>query len=133
MKRFIVTILTVFYMAGAMGATVHLHYCMGDFVNASLIHHDEHKCDKCGMTKKSDNNGCCKDEHKTIKTAEHHKSNATIDIVKHFVPHLPVALKYPTHTTSFIPSGNVVVASAHAPPDIGLSCPIYIRIRNLRI
>lgn len=133
MKRFIVTILTVLYMASAMGATVHLHYCMGDFVNASLIHHDEHKCDKCGMTKKSDDNGCCKDEHKTIKTAEHHKTIITHDVVKHFTALIPAPLYYYHTVGAYIPSGNDIVFQTHAPPDIGLSCPIYIRIRNLRI
>src|SRR5437868_537361 len=72
MKRILVTILSILYMASAMGATVHLHYCMGEFMDASLMHRDEHKCGKCGMLKTEKDNGCCKDEHKTLKTAEHH-------------------------------------------------------------
>ena len=64
MKRILVSILAVFYLASTVGATVHLHYCMDRFINWSLLNSDGDKCDKCGMEK---DGGCCKDENKFVK------------------------------------------------------------------
>jgi hypothetical protein len=64
MKKVLVSILAVFYLASSVGATVHLHYCMDKFINWSLLNKDGDKCDKCGMKK---DGGCCKDENKFVK------------------------------------------------------------------
>ena len=64
MKRILVSILAVFYLASSVGATVHLHYCMDKFIAWSLLKNDGNKCDKCGMEK---DGGCCKDENKFVK------------------------------------------------------------------
>ena len=64
MKKVLVSILAVFYLASSVGATVHLHYCMDRFINWSLLNSDGDKCDKCGMEK---DGGCCKDENKFVK------------------------------------------------------------------
>jgi hypothetical protein len=37
MKKILVSILAVFYLASSVGATVHLHYCMDKFINWSLL------------------------------------------------------------------------------------------------
>ena len=63
MKKILVSILAVFYLASSVGATVHLHYCMDKFIDWSLLKGGD-KCDKCGMEK---NGGCCKDENKFVK------------------------------------------------------------------
>ncbi|MDX2048044.1 MAG: hypothetical protein SFU87_14735 [Chitinophagaceae bacterium] len=79
MKKIAVIFLLLVYGPGAIGATVHLHYCMNDFVGWSLWHGDDDKCGKCGMKEKKD--GCCKDEHKQVKLkAEHQKSTDSIYI-----------------------------------------------------
>jgi len=51
-----------------MGATVHLHYCMGKLFSWSLIDKDSKNCGQCGMPKDSKDShcfsfkdGCCKD------------------------------------------------------------------------
>lgn len=68
MKKIIVFILALIYLGVSTGATVHLHYCMGKFVGSSLLHNEKtDKCSKCGMTKNTSKNKCCKDEHKFIK------------------------------------------------------------------
>ena len=67
MKRFLVTILALVYLFTSTGATVHMHYCMGQLVNWGLWHgHSSGECDYCGMDKNQKDN-CCKDEHKFIK------------------------------------------------------------------
>jgi hypothetical protein len=64
MKKILVSILAVFYLASSVGATVHLHYCMDKFVDWSLLKGGA-KCNKCGMEK---DGGCCKDENKFVKS-----------------------------------------------------------------
>src|SRR5678816_4107224 len=64
MKKILVSIFAVFYLASSVGATVHLHYCMDKLINWSLLNGDGNKCDKCGMKK---DGGCCKDENKFVK------------------------------------------------------------------
>jgi len=66
MKKILVSILAIFYLASAVGATVHLHYCMDKLINWSLVKGDGDKCDKCGMKK---DGGCCKDENKFVKNS----------------------------------------------------------------
>ncbi len=133
MKRILVTILSILYMASATGATVHLHYCMGEFVNASLIHKEEHKCGKCGMKKTTRDNGCCKDEHKTIKTSDHQSAKVSFDIA-HAVALAPAPNVWHIYTQQVYSTSIANKSSlAHAPPSVWRTCPIYIAIRNFRI
>lgn len=64
MKKALASILAIFYLTSALGATIHLHYCMDKLINWSLLKGDGDKCEKCGMEK---DGGCCKDEDKVIK------------------------------------------------------------------
>jgi len=75
MKKFIVAILAVLYLSTSMGTTIHLHYCMGRLVDWGLWHTNNSRCSKCGMEKKhgSDDNGCCRDEHKQLKIEKDQK------------------------------------------------------------
>jgi hypothetical protein len=131
MKRVLVTILSILYIASATGATVHIHYCMGKFMSASLIRIAEDKCSKCGM-KKTLQSGCCKDEHKTFNTSEHQLAKASF----HF-SHQQVCPSYvPVYSFRNYPVYATVVndiAGVHAPPFYWRTCPIYIRVRNFRI
>ncbi len=68
MKKFITVILAVLYLSTSMGATVHMHYCMGKLADWGLGHNKSKTCGECGMEKKNAlDDGCCKDEHKVIK------------------------------------------------------------------
>ena len=64
MKKALASILAIVYLTSAVGATVHLHYCMDKLISWSLLKEEGDKCDKCGMEK---DGGCCKDEDKVIK------------------------------------------------------------------
>ena len=66
MKKTLVSILAIFYLASSVGATVHLHYCMDKLISWSLSKGDGDRCDKCGMKKEG---GCCKDENKFVKNS----------------------------------------------------------------
>src|SRR5512138_104862 len=75
MKKIIVAILAVLYLSTSIGATVHLHYCMGRLVDWGLWHTNSSRCSTCGMEKKhgSNDNGCCRDEHKQLKVEKDQK------------------------------------------------------------
>ena len=132
MKRFLVTLLSVLYMAGAMGATVHIHYCMNRFMSASLIDKDEDRCAKCGMKKDERKKDCCKDEHKTFKTNVHQQTKVSFGVPQQQV-FLPHEHHYNAYQFSFHTPVINTSAHSHAPPDYWLTCPIYIRVQNFRI
>src|SRR5664279_5304158 len=80
MKKVLTTILAFVYLSTSMGATIHLHYCMGKLASWGLINHESKHCAQCGMVKqKSSPQGmtakmdCCRDEHKQIKTDKDQK------------------------------------------------------------
>lgn len=69
MKKFIIGILAVLYIGASTGAAVNMHYCMGEFTNWGIWQLDSKTCSNCGMQKSNKkDNGCCKDEHKFIKS-----------------------------------------------------------------
>ena len=75
MKKIVVIFLLLTYGSTTIGATIHLHYCMSEFVGLSLWHDGkDSKCGKCGMKEKK--GGCCKDEHKQLKLKTEYQINA---------------------------------------------------------
>src|ERR1041385_6944106 len=78
MKRLVTAILALIYMGTSIGATMHMHYCMGKFAGWSLSITESVSCPKCGMEKvlvKA--KGCCSDEQQTIKTSTDQKAAET--------------------------------------------------------
>ena len=80
MKKVLATILAFVYLSTSMGATIHLHYCMGKLASWGLIYHESKNCAQCGMIKKTPVSqnvaakmNCCRDEHKQIKTDQDQK------------------------------------------------------------
>jgi hypothetical protein len=49
MKKTAVILLLLIYGSATMGATVHMHYCMNEFVSWSLLHSKDDICGRCGM------------------------------------------------------------------------------------
>ena len=85
MKKFLILILTLTYLASTSGATVYMHYCMGKMVDQSLWHNQKKQCSNCGMdkTENGDNNGCCKDENKQVKLdADHQLTLSAFDYLQ---------------------------------------------------
>jgi hypothetical protein len=132
MKRILVTILAVLYMAGATGTTIHIHYCMGKVMGAGFGHDDEEMCVKCGMTK-SISKGCCKDEHKTVKTTDHQLAKASFDFTNDHVaiPCAPFYFAFTEKAAGITADDNL--AQIHAPPGLWRTCPIYLQVQNFRI
>ena len=135
-KRVLVTIIALVYFAVSSGFSLHLHYCMGHFVDASFTatDNDDHQCAHCGMTKKKGGNGCCKDEHKIVKSDTDHSLAKEIKIPAPAftdLAMLPAVFPLPAGA-SFTGDAAYHSFQAHAPPDRP-SCPVFLKIRNLRI
>ena len=74
MKKILAALVLLTYLAFSSGIVVSLHYCMDRFDSVAFGASDEDECGKCGMDKSETNdNGCCKDEHKQLKLDVDHK------------------------------------------------------------
>ena len=126
MKKILVSILAVFYLASSVGATVHLHYCMDKLINWSLLKSDGDKCGRCGMDK---DGGCCKDEHKVVKNSFDQKTTeSSIEVIKFLPVTSPVAVY---NISEFYSSLIHEYPVSNAPPINGKG--IYIRNCVFRI
>lgn len=127
MKKVVIAIVALFYLAVSSGFTVHMHYCMGKLADWDLGHNKSKTCSKCGM-KKSDekDNGCCKDEHKFIKNITDQKTSETgFHLIKLISVALPVSfVEVPAASFSSETEINLL---SHAPPR---SAGVAVYIRN---
>ena len=116
-KKIAVILLLLIYGSATMGATVHLHYCMDEFVGWSLIHSRDDKCGKCGMEEK-DKEGCCKDEHKHFKLKTDHQKAGVAQFMNLVTA---PALSEAVVDFSFYSLVRITESfpTCHAPPDIG--------------
>lgn len=133
MKRFLVLFIALVYLAVSSGFTVHMHYCMGHFVSASLLAEDDgqHTCDRCGMEKKS-GNSCCKDDYKVYKHNPDHAAAKTVILTfSSLVATLPPAPIFPADAARPVYT-TVQVPAAHGPPHPP-DLPIYLKVCSLRI
>ena len=132
MKKILVAILAVMYMGVSTGATLHLHYCMGQLVGWDLGHKESDDCGKCGMKKQlSQSKGCCKDEHKQIKLDNDQKAvESAIQLM-----HTSGAVLLPAY--GVLPESHPVAAAivqpvGHSPPRSS-SVAIFVLHRVFRI
>ena len=117
MKKFIATILAILYLSTSMGATIHLHYCMGKLVDWELWHTSNSKCSNCGMEKSrnSIDQGCCKDEFKQIKNDKDQKlTNNFAQLRKSISEVAPIC--FPSYSISLPDLFSQDISKANAPP-----------------
>lgn len=117
MKKVAVILLLFIYGTTTIGATVHLHYCMNQFVSWSLFYDKEEACGRCGMEEK-DKGGCCEDEHKHFKLkVDHPKSNLSQLITFFATPYL-VSTVDDFNIHSYSATITETYPTSHAPPGI---------------
>lgn len=123
MKKVAIAILAFLYISTSIGATIHLHYCMGDLVNWNLQHDPGDKCSYCGMKldHKPQNNGCCKDEYKQIKNKKDQKLSQTCVIQ----PVCIVSLTFQSELSAPLTAIKETNPVSNAPPRSRLA--LYIR------
>lgn len=134
MKRLLLAILTIVYLGTTTGATIHLHYCMGQLVNASFWHTDGDKCGACGMEKLpgDDGNQCCKDKQEQVKLQDDQQAASSfafqaIQAISAAV--LPTFYEFSgPATTSLAP----LLPVSNSPPR-SKGKPVYLLIQNFRI
>ncbi|SFE84886.1 hypothetical protein SAMN05518672_11129 [Chitinophaga sp. CF118] len=132
MKKALALILAFLYVGSSIGATFHMHYCMGKLVEVGLWHADAKKCNKCGADQsKVTAKKCCRDEHKTVKLEKDQKA---AENAFHFIQ--MAALETPVsyfelpqvHSLSLVveyPTSNAPPRSSKVPPHI-LNCTFLI-------
>ena len=138
MKRILASILAFLYLSTSMGATFHMHYCMGKLISWGLIDHVSKACMTCGMYKETGgrenlltSNSCCKDEHKEIKTD---KDQKVTPVEYQFFKLSPdaTATKLLSLPSFLIPSIIIENPRANAPPLVN-ERPLFLLNRNFRI
>jgi len=138
MKKFLATILALVYLSTSMGATVHLHYCMGELFSWSLIDNDSKTCGQCGMPKNSMGghcmslkDGCCKDKDAHIQLDKDQKTTeaAYKFLTSSFIV-LPATMR--ALPDFYVGSYAVDYPTTNAPPDPG-KVPVFIRNCTFRI
>jgi hypothetical protein len=138
MKKFLTTILALLYLSASMGATIHLHYCMGKLISWGLIDRDSKNCTFCGMAKddpamhcQSGMKGCCKDEHRHIKIDKDQK--ATESGYKFQSPPFDIlSTCFGIPRDSYFSAHVVINPNINAPPDL-TKVPVFLRNGNFRI
>jgi hypothetical protein len=138
MKKILATILAFVYLSSSMGATIHLHYCMGKLASWGLIDHENKNCVQCGMVKKTltpqcmaAKMGCCKDEHKQIKTDKDQKLFPS-EFFKYNNLSNAIALNEPAIESIKAFSISIEYPNSNAPPLFD-KLPRFIVFRNFRI
>lgn len=127
MRKVFIAILALLYITTSTGATLHIHYCMGELADWGFGHHDSRNCSKCGMEEsKLKEKGCCKDENKFLKNNSDQKvSESVFPLTQVIAVTLPPAfIELLPDSFPFITKGNPV---NNAPPR---SCSIAVYIRN---
>jgi hypothetical protein len=137
MKKVLATILAIIYLSTSMGATVHLHYCMGKLVAWGLLDHSGKNCTSCGMQNmpnegcKVAKKDCCRDEHRQIKTDKDQKSDqSSLEFAK-IIPSVAI-LSYNTWTDPFVASSVMALPVVKGPP-LHTGIPVFLRNCNFRI
>ena len=122
MKKFLVAILAVLYLAVSSGATVNLHYCMGKLVSWDLSGNKGDKCPNCGMKKTAKD--CCSDQHKLIKVNDGQKVS---DIAYQLTQFAAITANHYTGLP-VLPVASITAQNplTHAPPRSG-KVALYLR------
>jgi hypothetical protein len=139
MKKVFAAILAIVYLSTSMGATVHLHYCMGRLMSWGLTEHAGKSCDFCGMKKDRASGecmvgmkNCCHEESRQIKNDKNQKTTQEFFNLVNAAPavaHLP----QPVWMSAQVPSPVLSQPVSHGPPLAAASVPVFLRNRTFRI
>ena len=132
MKRFFIAVLALFYLITSGGATLRIHYCMGEFVEWSLLDKKDEHCVNCGMERRTkESKDCCKDENKKIEVDKHQRTvddNSTLTNISFLLIPIPTRDINPVRLFSIIRQ-NILTTS----PPGSKSVAIYLWHCDFRI
>lgn len=137
MKRILVVLIGLLYLAAGSGFSLRQHYCMGQHVGSAIDHpldiSDTHRCDRCGMEKRNDDNGCCKDKIVVLKASPEQLPGAHITVPGPLAAAiLPAPVYFPGLVPTFENRGAQVFDVPDPPGSPG-SIPRYLRLRCIRV
>ena len=114
MKKIIVSITFICYLAVTCGIIVNFHYCMNRLSALQLFVSENKDCPECGMQIKK-SHGCCRDEVKIIKMTVDQRTNSTVPFE---LPSLDAIANLPSPfiTTPLINASEVKQYNNHSPP-----------------
>lgn len=69
MKKVLVSIVAIYYLAVSCGVVINMHYCMDSLASSSFYLSQGDKCGRCGMEIHR-SGGCCRDEVQIVKLDE---------------------------------------------------------------
>jgi hypothetical protein len=72
MKKIVLVIVMMCYLAVTSGVVINFHYCMNRLASTELFKLKSERCGKCGMHA-DEANGCCHDELQVVKLDEDQK------------------------------------------------------------
>lgn len=123
MKKVVVTILIVLYFTTSIGATIRMHFCMGELISWKLnTTEKDGQCSKCNMKCKK---GCCEDKYQVVKIDKDQKlAKASFEFSKSTLQIEPT--QYQKWQASIIPFTVIDYPKANAPPDKS-EVPLFIR------
>ncbi|RYE55820.1 MAG: hypothetical protein EOP48_09355 [Sphingobacteriales bacterium] len=127
MKKVLIAILAIFYLAVASGVEMNIHYCMGEVASVEYGKAEKGLCGKCGMESKQ---GCCEDETTLLKIQDSHQSSQLSWVFQLPVAELP-QLSMPDPRMVVVNEAMEEHPSNGPPP--GSSPPIYLKNCVFRI
>jgi hypothetical protein len=117
MKKLLLSIVALIYLANVSGASLRLHYCMGKLVRIGITADSKKQCGHCGMKKaESANKHCCKDEEKKVSSDKDLK--AVVGSLQYLkVPHAITLSSQPDLAAgTFVQSRVTAFPVSNAPP-----------------
>lgn len=114
MKKIIVSIVLISYLAVSSEVVINFHYCMNKLASTELFASENKQCGKCGMHTE-DSNGCCRDEVKIVKMEDDQKLTAAFSYA---LPSLDALVTFPSEfiAASFYNSPATGHFLNHSPP-----------------
>jgi hypothetical protein len=111
-KKLLTLLIAVAYLGITSGVMVNIHYCMGRIAEVNYGHDNQDKCSNCGMQQKD---GCCKTEHKFIKSTADQLLVKSITQPAPAVAEIPI--NYPYSVTAPLAEAHSTYLKYHSPPD----------------
>ena len=114
MKKLLVSIVLLSYLALSTGVMVNFHYCMNRLASTEFFAAETKECPKCGMHIET-SHGCCRDEVKIVKIDDDQKTNAVISFD---FPSFAAPVQKPSEfiVNSFYNTGDERHHQNHSPP-----------------
>lgn len=130
MKKLASVILIIIYFAFSAGATVSLHYCMGEYTGFSFNLLKEDPCSKCEINKHKDESNCCNDIVVKAKVSDVHSGSYTPHTKA--IPAFYCTPNFPDVEQVTVPIIPMFTFSQKHPPGYRQSS-LYILHKNFRI